>query len=101
MGTPGWARSSAWIWLSHRWDLLELGRELQIVDSLTGAPDAAAAAPDQIQNTELTLIPPAFAIAAPVQWLTVGGGGLERSKRCQLDAVLLSGREEKATDVQH
>ena len=28
----------------------------------------------QIRCTEATLIPAAFAIAAPVQWLAVGGG---------------------------
>ena len=56
-------------------DLLELGRELRIVGQLKAAyqmRSQAMSAPDPLH--QLTLIPAAFAIAAPVQWLAAGGG---------------------------
>jgi hypothetical protein len=39
----------------------------------------------QIRCTELTLMPAAFAIAAPVQWLAVGGGPAKVSATTPFD----------------
>ena len=56
-------------------DLFELGRKLGIVGQLEPADQMRPQAMSTpIRCTELTLIPAAFAIAAPVQWLAVGGG---------------------------
>src|ERR1700732_503794 len=90
IGSPGWVRSSAWIWLfssterTMAWSggltysptiSLSLAANCGSLDSLNrrtrcGRRPGAR----QIRCTELTLFPAAFAIAEPVQWLAVGGG---------------------------
>src|SRR5216684_140090 len=96
IGRPGWVRSKAWIWLFSSTDRTmawaggltyrpttsrSLSTNLGSLDSLNcsilcGRRPCAR----QMRWTALTLMPDAFAIIAPVQWVVSLGGAFRHRK---------------------